>query len=174
YALSFGTGDREDLWNTTGVDGRFYVFVDDTEDLSSGTVLDETRFQRLTVTSASTSTQPLLNGSAGGRGWYLVLDPEERLITDPFALAGVSFFSTYQPDVVVTGTKDPLCSKTGTSRIFVVSTVNGNPFLRDSGGNPVRYAVVNDFVTNPFTEDRSLKAASAAPGSGSGGGGTEI
>ncbi len=171
YALSFGTGDREDLWNTTGVDGRFYVFVDDTEDLSSGTVLDETRFQRLTVTSASTSTQPLLNGSAGGRGWYLVLDPEERLITDPFALAGVSFFSTYQPDVVVTGTKDPLCSKTGTSRLFVVSTVNGNPFLRDSGGNPVRYAVVNDFVTNPFTEDRSLKAASATSGSG---GGTEI
>ena len=173
YALSFGTGDREDLWNTSGVDGRFYVFVDDTEDLSVGTVLDETRFTRLTVTSASTSTQPLLGGSAGGRGWYLVLDPEERLITDPFALAGVSFFSTYQPDVVVTGTKDPLCSKTGTSRIFVVSTVNGNPFLQDSSGNPVRYAVVNDFVTNPFTEDRSLKAASATPGGGSGSG-TEI
>ena len=172
YALSFGTGDREDLWNTSGIDGRFYVFVDDTEDLSAGTVLDETRFQRLTATSPSTTTQYLLSNSAGGRGWYLVLDPEERLITDPFALSGVSFFSTYQPDVIVSTGKDPLCSKTGTSRIFVVSTVNGNPFLQDASGNPVRYATVNDFVTNPFTEDRSLKAASAAPGGGSGSGST--
>jgi hypothetical protein len=175
YALSFGTGDREDLWNSTGVDGRFYVFVDDSEDLPAGTILDETRFQRITVTSAAATGRYLLDGTSGNRGWYLVLDPEERLITDPFALSGVTFFSTYQPDVIVTGTtRDPLCSKTGTSRIFVVSTVNGDPFLRDANDLPVRYATVNDFVTNPFTEDRSLKSASASSGSGGSGGGTEI
>mgnify|MGYP006136830485 CR=1 FL=1 len=27
YALSFGTGDREDLWNNSGATGRFFVFV---------------------------------------------------------------------------------------------------------------------------------------------------
>jgi PilY1 beta-propeller domain len=162
YALSFGTGDRENLWVESLVDGRFYVFVDDSQDLPEGTVLDETRFQRIEVNSASTTSQYLLNNPAGNRGWYLVLEPDERLITDPFALSGVTFFSTYQPDILITGTnKDPLCSKTGTSRIFVVSTVNGNPYLTDASGNLVRNRVVNDFVTNPFTEDRSLNTASS-------------
>jgi Tfp pilus tip-associated adhesin PilY1 len=162
YAISFGTGDREDLWSKSLVAGRFYVFVDDTDELPSGTVLDETRFQQITVTSPGTATQFLLSNPVGTRGWYLVLEPDERLITDPFALSGVTFFSTFQPDIIISGTaKDPLCSKTGTSRLFVVSTVNGNPFLEDVSGSLVRNRVVNDFVTNPFTEDRSLNTASS-------------
>ncbi len=172
FALLFGTGDREDLWNKSQVEGRFYVFVDDSEDLPAGTVLDETRFNRITVSSPAATQEFLFSGAVGSRGWYLVLDPDERLITDPFALSGVAFFSTYQPDVIVSGGRDPLCSKTGTSRIFVVSTVNGNPFLRDANNVAVRNATVNDFVTNPFTEDRLLKSASS--GTGPGGGGGEI
>jgi PilC-like protein with beta-propeller domain len=172
FALLFGTGDRENLWKSTDIAGRFYVFVDDSEDLPAGTVLDETRFNRITVSSPAATQEFLFSGAVGSRGWYLVLDPDERLITDPFALSGVAFFSTYQPDVIVSGGRDPLCSKTGTSRIFVVSTVNGNPFLRDANNVAVRNATVNDFVTNPFTEDRLLKSASS--GTGPGGGGGEI
>ncbi|HEV8581518.1 MAG TPA: PilC/PilY family type IV pilus protein [Thermoanaerobaculia bacterium] len=162
YALAFGTGDRENLWDKSLVEGRFYVFVDDTEKLPAGTVLDETRFQRIEVTTASTTSKYLFDNAAGNRGWFLVLAADERLITDPFALSGVTYFSTYQPDIIVTGTtRDPLCSKTGTSRLFVVSTVNANPYLTDANGALVRNRVVNDFVTNPFTEDRSLNTASS-------------
>jgi Tfp pilus tip-associated adhesin PilY1 len=147
YALSFGTGDREDLWSGDGtVTGRFYIVVDDTDDLTPGTTLTEANFKRLGVADAVGSTDYLLSNTAGQRGWYLVLDPDERVITDPFALSGVSFFSTFKPDVQVSGGKDPLCSKTGTSRIFIVSTVNGNPFMA------TRYIQVSTFVTNPYTE----------------------
>jgi len=166
YALSFGTGDREDLWNNTGVTGRFYVFVDDSDDLAAGTVLDESRFQRILVTSGVATGQYLLDSAAGHRGWYLVLDADERLITDPFALSGVSFFSTYKPDVQVTGGKDPLCSKTGLSRIFVVSTVNADPFLTDANGLSVRNLDVKNFVTNPFTEAGLTKNAPVGGGTG--------
>jgi PilC-like protein with beta-propeller domain len=170
YALSFGTGDREDLWNNDGITGRFYVFVDDTELLPSGTVLDEGDFQRILVGDGTTDAQYLFDGGDGRRGWYLALDANERLITDPFALSGVSFFSTYKPDVQVLGGKDPLCSKTGLSRIFVVSTVNANPFLTDANSLPVRNIEVKDFVTNPFTEAGLTKN----PSGGGGGAPAEI
>lgn len=146
YAISIGTGDREDLWSSDAATGRFYVFVDDTDDLTAGTVLTEANFQRLGVADASTTNQYLLGTTTGQRGWYLVLDPDERVITDPFALSGVTFFSTFKPDVQVTGGKDPLCSKTGTSRVFIMSTVNGNAFMTS------RYIQVSTFVTNPYTE----------------------
>ncbi|HEX6898785.1 MAG TPA: PilC/PilY family type IV pilus protein [Thermoanaerobaculia bacterium] len=172
YALSFGTGDREDLWNNNATTGRFYIFVDDSDALPVGTVMDESRFQRITVTSGAATGEYLFDGGVGKRGWYLVLDPDERLITDPFALSGVSFFSTFKPDVEVTGGKDPLCSKTGLSRIFVVSTVNGNPFLSDVNNTLVRNLEVKNFVTNPFTEAGLTK--NTASGGGSSGTPAEI
>jgi hypothetical protein len=174
YALTFGTGDREDLWDrpadpTQGLPGRFYVFVDDTEDLATGTVLNEGAFQRITPTSAAAGVDYLLTGNVGKRGWYLTLLPNERLITDPFALSGVTFFSTYVPDVKNVGTtKDPLCSKLGDSRIYVVSTTNGDAFLTDAAGGLVRNMQIRDFVTNPFTEAGLTKNTSG----GTGGGGT--
>ena len=169
YALSFGIGDREDLWNWDGQPGRFYVFVDDTEDLAAATVLDESRFVRLDVTSPSATNEYLIQNAAGQRGWYLVLDANERLITDPFGLSGVTFFSTFKPNIEIVGSRDPLCSRTGISRLFIVSTVNGNPFLTDiDGTTQLRNMVVSQFVTNPFTEQRLTQNT---PGGGSGGGG---
>ncbi|HKV11174.1 MAG TPA: PilC/PilY family type IV pilus protein [Thermoanaerobaculia bacterium] len=166
YALSFGVGDREDLWNYDGLTGRIYVFVDDSDDLPSGTVFDEGDFERLTVDSPKVDEEFLLQGEVGGRGWYMVLDANERLITEPFALSGVSFFSSFKPDVQVTGGKDPLCSKTGISRIFVLSTTNGNPFLTDAGDNLVRHLTVSQFVTSPFTEQGLTKNVSSSSGGG--------
>ncbi|MFL6194722.1 MAG: pilus assembly protein [Thermoanaerobaculia bacterium] len=177
YALTFGTGDREDLWDrpadpALGMPGRFYVFVDDTDALPTGTVLNEGNFHRITPTSSPAGSDFLLTGDPGKRGWYLALLPNERLITDPFALSGVTFFSTYVPDVKTVGTtKDPLCSKLGDSRIYVVSTVNGDPFLTDSAGGVVRNMQIRDFVTNPFTEAGLTKNTGGGTG-GSGGGGT--
>jgi Tfp pilus tip-associated adhesin PilY1 len=175
YALAFGTGDREDLWDrpadpTQGLPGRFYVFVDDTEDLPSSTILNEGSFTRLTTTSNPSATDYLLTGDPGKRGWYLNLLPNERLITDPFALSGVTFFSTYVPDVKNVGTtRDPLCSKLGDSRIYVVSTVSGDPFLTDAAGALVRNMQIRDFVTNPFTEAGLTKNTGSGTGGGTGG-----
>ena len=164
YMLAFGAGDREDLWNFDGQTGRFFVFLDDTDtlpktpsgDLQSGP-LDESDFDRITVeeTAPGTNIETL---PPGQRGWYLVLDINERVINDAFALSGVTFFSTFKPQVEVTTTKEgPQCAKKGVSRIFIVSTLTADPFVQPPEGTtqPVSRAFeVPHFVTNPFAEPR--------------------
>ena len=162
YLLAFGTGDRDDLWNNDGQTGRFVVFVDDTDKLASSVTLPltEASFRRILVpdTVAGTNIETL---PAGQRGWYLVLDTNERVINDPFALSGVTFFSTYKPRVDITTTREgPQCSKSGISRIFIVSTLTADPFVQPPAGvtaPAVRQFEVANFVTNPFTEQRQTK-----------------
>jgi Tfp pilus tip-associated adhesin PilY1 len=166
YLLAFGTGDRDDLWNNDGQKGRFYVFVDDTDKLPKKvngdlvTVLKESDFTRVGVTDPATGGS-LEAGALGHRGWFLVLDANERVINDAFALTGVTFFSTFKPNVNVTSTKDgPQCSKTGVSRIFIVSTLNADPFVQPPSGvsePPTREFEVPNFVTNPFAEQGQTK-----------------
>jgi Tfp pilus tip-associated adhesin PilY1 len=144
WALSFGAGDREDLWSSNLLPGRFYVFIDDSDLLAAP--MTEASLSRVTVAGGLATGDFVLDNSPGSRGWYLVLDADERVITDSFALSGVTIFSTFQPDVEVSGGRDPLCSKTGISRIFIVSTVNGDPFMT------TREIVVPTYVTNPYTE----------------------
>lgn len=166
YALSFGVGDRDDLWSKSLQTGRFYVFVDDSDDLP-GVTFNESNFQRITSTTLATSAEYLFNPAVGRRGWYMVLQPEEKVVTDAFALSGVTAFSTFIPDVEVTGGRDPLCSKTGISRVFVVGTINGNPFMiddpdGDGTGDKIREKEVPTLVTNPFTEQGQTKNENAA------------
>ncbi|HEX6862930.1 MAG TPA: hypothetical protein VF414_08955, partial [Thermoanaerobaculia bacterium] len=158
-------GDRDDLWNFDNQTGRFFVFLDDTDalpkaangDLASGP-LTEVAFDRIGVddTDPGTNIETL---PAGQRGWYLVLDPNERVINDAFALSGVTFFSTFKPQVEVTTTKEgPQCAKKGVSRIFIVSTLTADPFVQPPTGTtlPVSRAFeVPHFVTNPFAEPRA-------------------
>jgi Tfp pilus tip-associated adhesin PilY1 len=163
YLLAFGTGDRDDLWNNDGQAGRFYLFVDDTDKLSLTGPMTEANFTRVTVTAPATGGT-LEARSLGQRGWYLVLDPNERVINDAFALSGVTFFSTFKPAVNVTTTKEgPQCAKTGVSRIFIVSTLNADPFVQPPSGvtaPPTRQFEVANFVTNPFAEQGQTKNAS--------------
>ncbi len=88
----------------------------------------------------------------------------------------MTIFSTYLPQVLITTTacdpsqpgcsstpSDPadcdhdgettnFCTKSGTSRLFVVGTTNAISFMTDGIGNPTRYAEVSGFVTSPFSE----------------------
>ncbi|HYU31190.1 MAG TPA: PilC/PilY family type IV pilus protein [Thermoanaerobaculia bacterium] len=170
YALSFGTGDREDLWSKTSLEGRFYVFVDETDKLVSLPML-ETALQEILVTSPDvTNADYLLGRPEGQRGWFLRLNVDERVITDSFALSGVTFFSSYQPDTCV-GTLDPntnvctppqnnapkLCAKTGRSRIFIVNTTNANSFMVGADGQRTKFFMVSNFVTNPYVEQGPTK-----------------
>ena len=155
YGLAFGTGEREDLWQRTNLSGRFYVFVDDTDELQPSDPLPytEANFEAVDSNTVTTASEDyLFRDDVGTRGWYLTLNVDERVITNTFALAGVTFFSTFEPQVNVSGTKDPLCSKTGSSRLFAVDTTNGNALLRDAEANPTRFTYVSTFVTEPFSE----------------------
>ena len=166
YAVAVGTGDREDLWSSTDQDGRFYIFVDDTDLLDPASLpLTEANLARVEPTDFQVTADFLLDRPSGQKGWFLALDPDERVITDAFALSGVSFFSTFQPDVQILEGKDPLCSKTGGSRIFIVGTTNGNAFLRDASDVLTRALEVANFVTEPYTEPGINKNLDGSGGS---------
>jgi Tfp pilus tip-associated adhesin PilY1 len=184
YGVAFGSGDREDLWTTDGQNGRFWVFVDDSP--SSGVTLPytESNFTRIDVANTTQlTTDQFLTNSAGHRGWYFVLGPNERLITPGFSLFGVMFFTSYAPLSYATTDPscDPLnppaggcpqivlscsdkkqnttgyCAKTGTSRLFVVNATNGNGLLPNVSGGLDRYNAISQFVTQPFTEPGTNK-----------------
>jgi Tfp pilus tip-associated adhesin PilY1 len=177
YALSFGTGDREDLWSKSAQEGRFYVFVDDSEDVVT-LPMTETSFQEIQVTSADVAGADFLLGRpVGQRGWFLRLAVDERVITDSFALSGVTFFSSYQPDTCI-GTLDPntnvctppqnnapkLCAKTGRSRIFILNTTNANSLMVGADNLRTKFFMVSNFVTNPYIEQGATKNPSSSTG----------
>lgn len=180
FALAFGTGDREDLWSFNGQEGRFYVLLDDnfTADLLATGDLpkDETLYPaiRPDALNAPAGTDFVLAPATGQeRGWFLRLDPDERVITQAFGLSGVVIFSGFQPQVVVDdpapgggNQKDgPVCARGGTSRIFVVLASNGNSLL-STGGVPTRFRTVPEFVTNPYVEQGSTKNPDGSGGTG--------
>jgi Tfp pilus tip-associated adhesin PilY1 len=202
FAVAFGTGDREDLWNSNNQAGRFYLFMDDTDvsgaaapanpcaTLLAGESCPRTEndYRQIDVSVLTSPVQSnsvnLLNGidingttrPIGRRGWFIPLGANEKAITDASSFVGVTFFSSFVPQVSVTGSSgtpltaacgsrqyesntDATCSKVGTSNEFLLSATNGNPLLIDpNAANPtdpnnrLRAQQVSTFVTNPFTE----------------------
>jgi len=170
FALAFGTGDRENLWNLDGQVGRFYLIVDENftaAQLAGGTLpKTEANYQSLDVSAGdvSASSDFVVNPPSGkNKGWFLTLTANERVITQTFGLAGVVIFSSFQPQDTV---QDGVCALGGSSHIFVVYANNGNSVMT-VGGTATRFRVVPKFVTNPYVEQG---ATNNAPGSGSGGG----
>jgi hypothetical protein len=193
FALAFGTGDREDLWSLSAADakqnGRFYVLVDEFDSTSEiSSPLDESDLTRIDA-----ATTPVEQGgdllSTGG--WYLVLGEDERVITEAFALSGLTIFSAYVPqtfvgedtsagedateeeeervcgeDIEAVGA-DTVCSQRGTSNIYVVNTTNADGLLTVAGSR-ARSKAVADFVTNPFTEPGQTKSRVSGDGDGDG------
>lgn len=169
FALTFGTGDRENLWGFAGEEGRYYLIIDDNygpTELATGVVpLDETDYQLITPDGAA---QPgadfVINPQTGKRrGWYMQLLPDERVITQAFGLAGVVIFSTYLPSIdVETNDEDQqVCARGGDSRIFVVYANNANPVMTVDGDKS-RYRTVPEFVTNPYVEQGATKNPSSS------------
>lgn len=179
FGLAFGTGNRENLWDRTEQNGRFYVLLDDTDALTSGDLpLDEGAFRPVLIDDPDLSEDLLFSRANGQKGWFLVLDPDERVITDAFALSGLTTFSAFQPETAVTddgggeveitcGEKqsesdvDNLCARTGFSRNFVLNTTNGNGLLIDVSGQRTRFQGISTFVTTSFTEAGQLKSDSS-------------
>lgn len=171
FALAFGTGDRENLWNLDNQVGRFYLIVDENftvAQYTAGTLpKTESNYQSLDVNAGDVSATSdfVTNPPAGkNKGWFLTLTPNERVITQTFGLAGVVIFSSFQPQDSV---QNGVCALGGSSHIFVVYANNGNSVMT-VGGTATRFRVVPKFVTNPYVEQG---ATNNAPGSGSGGSG---
>ncbi|HEX2162431.1 MAG TPA: PilC/PilY family type IV pilus protein [Thermoanaerobaculia bacterium] len=175
FVLAFGTGDRNDLWSVPDPlpEERFYVFVDrfeTTDEARSEGAMNESTLAPIDpLTSPATASNLLVTSG----GWVMRLAPTERVITDAFALSGVTVFSTFVPRIEG-GDGDPLvvgcevdeesqvCSKQGVSHVFVVNTTNGNGLLFEGDSEvATRFNVAPTFVTNPFAEPGQTKDAVA-------------
>jgi len=164
YALAFGTGDRWNLWSKGGAPGRLYVILDN--NFASGmTPANESQYQDITTfTKAPAGSNFLLDPPLGlSAGWFLKLGSDERMITKPFTLSGLSIFTSYDPTFTVVG---QVCAKSGTSRIFTVFTTSGDgvprtisepPTSPDPPQDPPRSVAKPDFVTTPFVETSATK-----------------
>ncbi len=165
YILGFGTGDRENLWNFTGQTGRFYMIEDEGFTQSTtGLPRTEANYQQLDSNGADVaSAMDFILNPVGSlkSGWILLLNADERVITQSFGLSGVVLFSSYNPQVVVSGTgSDVICARTGTSRQFLVFANNANSIL-STGGSLARFLTIPEFVTSPFVEQGATKNAPA-------------
>ncbi len=182
-AMAFGTGNRWNLWDFSGQDGRFYVLLDDNfVDTDRDGVLDitcggcsepltESKYVRINPDDPFDPTTPvfyLYDGDGAGSlpGWYFAMMPDEKVITEAFSLGGVTIFSSFEPTEVANS--DGTCSRAGTSRIFIVGTVTALGYNIPDGGtliDRVRYTEVPQFTTPPFVEQ---SATSNPEGSSSG------
>ena len=151
YSVAFGTGEREDILATTSQVGRFYNFVDDNFAPGDPRLpLTETDLQAIDAdvgVTPNTTQDFLISPDVGKeRGWFLILDAEERLVTKTFALSGIVTFSSFNPILAPSG-----CGGSGTARVYILLATNANSVLEE-GGSETRFFEVADFVTNPFTE----------------------
>ena len=151
YALVFGTGDREDLWTFNDVEGRIYMILDEgftALDVTAGILPKvEADYVEIEFTDDNTTTNFL---EQPPHGWYLRLDPDERVITRAFSLAGITVISSFQPLEESAGEdEDNVCRRFGDSRVTVVTSTSANSLL--SSGE--RYFVIpSGFLSTPFAE----------------------
>lgn len=163
FAVGFGTGDREDLWNFGQPEGRYYLILDDNFLASEvgiggvrGLPKDESKFHPIPIGSgpnAATADFIASPTTPEQAGWFLKLALDERLITQTFALSGVLIFSSFQPTIDFLPGPPVTCKRGGESHIFVVNFSNANPLV--SGRS--RFTVVPKFVTNPYVEINATK-----------------
>jgi len=176
-AILFGTGSRWDLWNFTGGTGRFYALLDrnenaagewqdaDRDGVIDGTSVCGTCPSPLTesqyVGIDPTSTAGVANYLFGSDpnhlpGWYFTLLDSEKLITEPFSLSGITFFTVFAP--TQSELAGGVCAYTGESKIFVVNTVTTEGYAVVEGSTDrTRYTTSPTFTTQPFTEPSLTK-----------------
>ncbi len=171
YALTFGTGDRENLWEQSRFTGRQYLIVDQGfEPLSSGLPRQEDDYEKIAFDASTSGGDFILNPTAASRGWVLQLEKEDRLITQTFALVGVLVFTVFEPQIDVNsaddvdgdGIPDTLCAFSGVSKAFVIAADNADPVanleaLTTSAIEGGRGLKINDFTTSPFVDQTATK-----------------
>jgi hypothetical protein len=171
-AILFGTGIRWDLWANLDQEGRFYSLLDDDwQDANRDGVVDppcascavpmtESLYQAIDPDDTVTATANFLYGVVPNKlpGWYFTLESDEKLITEPFTLTGVTFFTVFVP--LETENDDGSCSRSGESKIFVVNAVTTEGYAIQAGATErTRYTIASTFTTQPFVESSATKNA---------------
>jgi hypothetical protein len=175
-AILFGTGDRADLWNPFSTfDGRFYALLDpDWEDADRDSVLDTDRNNAVYTGPQDEADYIAVDPDSGAvseylydnGGWYFTLGESERLITEPFTLAGITFFTIFDPLIVEDN--DGVCGRSGESKIFIVNTVTTEGYQIPVGSTTrTRYTTAPYFTTQPFVELSATKNPGAEGASSS-------
>jgi len=163
YALAVGTGDREDLWARSNQEGRFYMFLDRGFDVSDTTLPVVEADLRPIDDNDTNVTNDFLREPPFG--WFLTLELEERVISQAFALSGVTVFSSFQPEEEFPDADSgggAVCRRFGTSRSFVLNTTNANALL---GSGEKFFVIEGGFLSPAFAETSQIKN----PDSGGGG-----
>ncbi len=179
YALGIGTGNRWNLWEPTADRGRFYMLLDTgfRDDDHNGTLdtpcggcptpLNESVYHALDPDSSPDDlTNYLTDANDSTPGWYMNLGAGERVITEGFALSGITIFTSFLPDEVEN--PDGTCSRTGESHIFIVGTVTGAGYWfpdPDDVNSRARYFTSAYFTSAPFVE-RGSTGNQSDPGGG--------
>lgn len=157
FALVFGSGNREEMWNLTGAEGRLYVVADE----------GFTRAQALAGTLPKLETGYRLVDSEGagndgenfllrpppnkGKGFIITLDANERVVAQVFSVSGVTIFPTFKPQIVTD--ENAVCARTGDSRVFLVLSTNGDAIQPEQDGATLRYMNVGEtLVTPPYVD----------------------
>ncbi|MBZ0172009.1 MAG: hypothetical protein K8E66_06490, partial [Phycisphaerales bacterium] len=186
YALGFGTGNRWNLWEGTSLPGRFYMILDtgfadanrdgivdgapctDPDPLGCPDAFDETSYEAIDPDIApSDQTAYLTDLNDPTPGWYMDLAPNERVITEGFALSGITLFTSFVPDEIEN--PDGTCSRTGESHIFIVGSVTGAGYWFPDPDHPAtreRYFTSAYFTSAPFVERGSTGNQSDGSGGG--------
>jgi hypothetical protein len=171
FGIALGDGDRENLWSLGGGGSRFYLFVDDTDQFG-GPITAAVLEQIAEGGGEAIGQDFLFNPQAGNRhGWVMILESEERVISEAFALSGITVFSTFTPEIE--SIEDPeapslrLCSRRGTSEVFAVVTTNANGVLFDESDNRIRSKEIQTLVSRVFANPAATRTE---PTDGGGGG----
>ena len=157
YALAFGTGNREDLWmaEVPPEEGRFYMILDYGFDASvPGLPFSESSYQVIAKADGPSSSNLLINPNAGNQaGWVMLLEPDERVTTEAFALEGLLTFNAFSPNDTLEG--DTSCSiSAGVANIYTLLSTNANA-LGESG----RYRSVGGLASSPYVMPASVSQA---------------
>ena len=145
--IAFGAGDRDDIVATLDPSSltysqRFYYVLDNSNQVTR----TESDLLQVPSSTAPDASSPAPNG------WYLILAPGERVITDGLAIKGVIYFSTFNPNPA--GAAAGSCANAlrcgslgGTARFYSVLYANGDPYQGTDRGETQPNAT---FLTNPI------------------------
>ncbi len=122
-AVVLGSGRRDSLVYRNSVQNRIYAILD-TDD---GVTLTEANLQPISLSDGNTAAGTnYLYGDPNVRGWYLILDPEEKVNTDALVFNQMVIFSTFTPAEEIVVTDDGNCRLNGGARTYVVSLLTAD------------------------------------------------
>jgi len=129
-AVVLGSGRRDSLPYRNSIPNRFYTVLD-TDD---GVTLTEANLQPITLADGNTSAGTnYLYGDPNVRGWYLILDTEEKVNTDALVFNQMIVFSTFTPAEEIVVTTEGNCRLNGGARTYVISLLTADA-IGDSRG----------------------------------------